>query len=395
MPKVRTTRRAAAHRRSTRHSSARPNASRQQSESPEQRELREDHERLRPLEEANAVMVQNPQVGSFTDSLMSPSHLDGMGMDFFPEDHLQFPSGDLALANLNNGGPVGGSSMPPVTSLHYHGSQTSVTTTTAPAMPSWASPQPALLGFSFSIGRTAGEIAFQLYGTDIRIDTALCKRLAAELALREPIQRRPDTKLNMERRSNVESFLGYLTGVPVTRACKNCTKGHGPWHECVILEGQLCGSCTNCWFNASGSRCTFHGKLSHYLRSSLVFESILTWYILSESNQANATYAPSPAWNTASSSMAVAPNMLQAPALAQSTSSLPQASPGQQSSSLPQASPLPQASFTQQSSSWPQALSLSQANSSFTNALQPAHQPSTPQPSPPAYSLPSRLDPSN
>jgi hypothetical protein len=22
----------------------------------------------------------------------------------------------------------------------------------------------------------------------------------------------------------------------------------------------MCGSCTNCWFNASGSRCTFHGK---------------------------------------------------------------------------------------------------------------------------------------
>lgn len=269
MPKVRTTRRAAAHRRSSRHSSARPGASRQQSESPEQRELREERERLRPLEEANSLMVQSPQVGGFTDSLMSPSPLDGLGMDFFAEDHLRFPHDDLTLANLNNGGPVGGSPMPPATSLHFPASQASLTTTAAPAMPAWASPQPALLGFSFSVGRTAGEIAFQLYGTGIRIDTALCKRLAAEFAMREPIQRRPETKLNMERRSNVESFLGYLTGVPVTRACKNCTKGHGPWNECVILEGQLCGSCTNCWFNASGSRCTFHGKLSYCPCSSL------------------------------------------------------------------------------------------------------------------------------
>ncbi|KAM6526494.1 hypothetical protein FSOLCH5_002592 [Fusarium solani] len=258
MPKVRTSRRVPAHRRSTRQSSARPSASRQQSESPEQRELREDRERLRPLEEADALMVQHPQVGSFTDILMSPSPLDGLGMDMFPEDHIQFPD-DLSLANLNNGGPVGGSSMPPTTSLHFAGSQASLTATAAPAAPSWASPQPNLAGFALAVaGRTAGEIAFQIYGHDIRIDTALCKKLAGELAMRDPIQRRPETKLNMERRSNVEAFLGYVTGVPVRRACKNCTKGHGPWHECVILESQLCGSCTNCWFNASGSRCTFH-----------------------------------------------------------------------------------------------------------------------------------------
>lgn len=269
MPKVRTSRRVPAHRRSTRQSSARPSASRQQSESPEQRELREDRERLRPLEEADALMVQHPQVGSFTDILMSPSPLDGLGMDIFPEDHIQFPD-DLSLANLNNGGPVGGPSMPPTTSLHFAGSQASLTTTAAPAAPSWASPQPNLAGFALAVaGRTAGEIAFQIYGHDIRIDTALCKKLAGELAMRDPIQRRPETKLNMERRSNVEAFLGYVTGVPVRRACKNCTKGHGPWHECVILEGQLCGSCTNCWFNASGSRCTFHGKSSNHLRSSL------------------------------------------------------------------------------------------------------------------------------
>ncbi|KAJ4202950.1 hypothetical protein NW767_005703 [Fusarium falciforme] len=373
MPKVRTSRRVPAHRRSTRPSSARPSASRQQSESPEQRELREDRERLRPLEEADALMVQHPQVGSFTDILMSPSPLDGLGMDMFSEDHIQFPD-DLSLANLNNGGPVGGSSMPPTTSLHFAGSQASLTTTAAPAAPSWASPQPNLAGFALAVaGRTAGEIAFQIYGHDIRIDTALCKKLAGELAMRDPIQRRPETKLNMERRSNVEAFLGYVTGVPVRRACKNCTKGHGPWHECVILENQLCGSCTNCWFNASGSRCTFH-----------------------ESNQANATYAPTPAWNTASNAMAMLPNMMQASStLAQPTLSFPQASPSQQSSSFPQASPLPLVSSAQQSTSLAQAPSLSQANSSFNNALQPAHQPSTPQPSPPAYTLPPRLDPSN
>ncbi|KAJ8120050.1 hypothetical protein O1611_g10465 [Lasiodiplodia mahajangana] len=40
--------------------------------------------------------------------------------------------------------------------------------------------------------------------------------------------------------------------------CKNCHKGHGPWTTCVIVDGQMCGSCANCWFNASGARCSFH-----------------------------------------------------------------------------------------------------------------------------------------
>lgn len=108
---------------------------------------------------------------------------------------------------------------------------------------------------------TAGQIALQIYGTGIKIDSVLCKKLSTEPALREIKQRRPEMDLNMSRRSNVEAFLGQLTGVSVVRPCKNCNKGHGPWNECIIYDGQMCGSCTNCWFNASGSRCTFHGKL--------------------------------------------------------------------------------------------------------------------------------------
>ncbi|KAM0197095.1 hypothetical protein ACHAPQ_002409 [Fusarium lateritium] len=105
---------------------------------------------------------------------------------------------------------------------------------------------------------TAGQIAIQLFGTGIKIDSVLCKKLSAEPALREVKQRRPNMDLNMTRRSNVEALLGQLTGVSVVRSCKNCNKGHGPWNECIIYDGQMCGSCTNCWFNASGSRCTFH-----------------------------------------------------------------------------------------------------------------------------------------
>ncbi|RGP63088.1 hypothetical protein FLONG3_10029 [Fusarium longipes] len=128
------------------------------------------------------------------------------------------------------------------------------------APPGWAYQLVPATQFS----ETAGEVAQRIYGDDLNTDSALSKRLCEEIALRPVRQRRPETALNMERRSNVEAFLAHLTGVPVERSCKNCAKGHGPWHECIIYDGQMCGSCTNCWFNASGSRCTFH---EFYLRS--------------------------------------------------------------------------------------------------------------------------------
>ena len=108
--------------------------------------------------------------------------------------------------------------------------------------------------------RKAADVAFAAYGDSVKIDSALCKKLADEPARREPTQRRHDQRLNIERRSNVEALLAHVTGELAERACKNCHKGHGPWTQCVVYEGQMCGSCTNCWFNASGSRCTFQGQ---------------------------------------------------------------------------------------------------------------------------------------
>ncbi|KAF4437495.1 hypothetical protein FACUT_5585 [Fusarium acutatum] len=130
---------------------------------------------------------------------------------------------------------------------------------------------------------TAGDVALEIYGSRIVIDSTLGKKLAGEASLRPIRQRRSDMVLNMERRSNVEAFLAHLTGVQVSRSCKNCSKGHGPWSECIIYDGQMCGSCTNCWFNASGSRCTFH-----------------------ENNQ-NSIYAPAPLYHPQSAGMPTQP----------------------------------------------------------------------------------------
>jgi hypothetical protein len=149
---------------------------------------------------------------------------------------------------------------------------------------------------------TAGEIALDIYGSKILIDSTLGKKLAGEVALRAIRQRRSDMILNMERRSNVEAFLAHLTGVQVKRSCKNCSKGHGPWSECIIYDGQMCGSCTNCWFNASGSRCTFHGKL--ILMPHRYYDPALTNF--PENNQ-NSIYAPLPMYHPQSAGMPTQP----------------------------------------------------------------------------------------
>ncbi|KAG8668745.1 hypothetical protein FPOAC1_008129 [Fusarium poae] len=124
--------------------------------------------------------------------------------------------------------------------------------------------QPAPPGWTYQLvpityqGETAGQAAFRLYGKDLNIDSALTKRLYDELSLRAVNQRHRKTKLNMTRRSNAEALLAHITGVQVQHPCKNCSAADGPWQECVIYDGEMCGSCTNCWYNASGSRCTFH-----------------------------------------------------------------------------------------------------------------------------------------
>lgn len=112
---------------------------------------------------------------------------------------------------------------------------------------------------------SAMDIAIDAYGNGVNMESALCRKVQDDIPRRYPAQRRPQQKLNIGRRSNGEALLAYITSETVRQQCYSCTRGHGPWKECIVYRGQLYGSCANCWFNASGSRCTFHGKLINYL----------------------------------------------------------------------------------------------------------------------------------
>ncbi|KAK3997323.1 hypothetical protein QBC44DRAFT_364631 [Cladorrhinum sp. PSN332] len=109
-----------------------------------------------------------------------------------------------------------------------------------------------------SLVKTTEEWARDSGYTGLNVESALAKRLAREPGLRLATQRRPEQTLNLNRRSNVEALFAHISGEPARMQCKNCHKGHGPWTSCVIVDGQMCGSCANCWFNASGARCSFH-----------------------------------------------------------------------------------------------------------------------------------------
>ncbi|KAK1599129.1 uncharacterized protein LY79DRAFT_575668 [Colletotrichum navitas] len=108
------------------------------------------------------------------------------------------------------------------------------------------------------LSRTAEDLASESGYGQLVIDSALAKRLANNEGQRLAVQRRQDQTLNLKRRSNVEALLAHVSGQEAHSPCKSCHKGYGPWNGCVVVSGQMCGSCANCWFNASGSRCSFH-----------------------------------------------------------------------------------------------------------------------------------------
>ncbi|KAK7967002.1 uncharacterized protein PG986_001279 [Apiospora aurea] len=105
---------------------------------------------------------------------------------------------------------------------------------------------------------TTEELARDSGYQNVVVESALAKRLSREPGMRLATQRRPEQSLNLQRRSNVEALFAHIAGEMAPVPCKNCHKGHGPWTTCVVVDGQMCGSCANCWFNASGARCSFH-----------------------------------------------------------------------------------------------------------------------------------------
>ncbi|PSR94198.1 hypothetical protein BD289DRAFT_472655 [Coniella lustricola] len=108
--------------------------------------------------------------------------------------------------------------------------------------------------------KTTEELALESGYEDFKVDSAFAKRMSRDPGQRLAEQRRHGQDLNLVRRSNVEALFAQIAGTEAANPCTHCRKGQGPWTVCVVYNGQMMGSCANCWFNASGSRCSFHEK---------------------------------------------------------------------------------------------------------------------------------------
>lgn len=111
--------------------------------------------------------------------------------------------------------------------------------------------------------KTTEQMAHESGYEGFKVDSAFAKRMSRDRGMRVAEQRRHGQDLNLVRRSNVEALFAQIAGTEAANPCTHCRKGQGPWTVCVVYNGQMMGSCANCWFNASGSRCSFHGTCIH------------------------------------------------------------------------------------------------------------------------------------
>lgn len=141
--------------------------------------------------------------------------------------------------------------------------------------------------------KTTEQMAQESGYEGFKVDSAFAKRMSRDPGQRLAEQRREGQELNLVRRSNVEALFAQIAGTEAANSCTHCKKGQGPWTVCVVYSGQMMGSCANCWFNASGSRCSFHGTLcarnSRYitvaaLKALSQRSNVVANYMLSQKN---------------------------------------------------------------------------------------------------------------
>lgn len=104
------------------------------------------------------------------------------------------------------------------------------------------------------------------------LKTPLLRLLATMTELREPLLRPTHvrashwTPLRMHEMigneaANVESAMIQVVGRAQDAECDSCLRDHGPWAQCVVLDGPVglvCG-CANCHWDSNDSRCTSFG----------------------------------------------------------------------------------------------------------------------------------------
>ncbi|KAH0607935.1 uncharacterized protein H6S33_001987 [Morchella sextelata] len=84
-----------------------------------------------------------------------------------------------------------------------------------------------------------------------------------------PVTMRVQKAINVTRPVNLEAVLAQSRGVRAERECGPCSRGNGPFTECVVVPGMLRDSCSNCHYNHTSQRCTFRAAPAPPLTPSM------------------------------------------------------------------------------------------------------------------------------
>lgn len=102
-------------------------------------------------------------------------------------------------------------------------------------------------------------------------------RLSALPASLRPIPPalRADQQLNASCPFKGEACVGQIAGTVQAQPCLQCTRGLGPWVECIVVEGEFKGSCCNCHYKIRGKDCSFRAGTSSHVKVNLISKSTL------------------------------------------------------------------------------------------------------------------------
>ena len=79
----------------------------------------------------------------------------------------------------------------------------------------------------------------------------------ADMDVNRQVTFREGRQYSAARPTNYEAYLAFRVGTIRRPMCEHCEKGYGPFTECVVVAGQIGGSCSNCHYNSEGNRCSF------------------------------------------------------------------------------------------------------------------------------------------
>lgn len=85
---------------------------------------------------------------------------------------------------------------------------------------------------------------------------------------RRQVVLRTGRQFNAARSQNIEAWVCQERGRLSEAECDHCKNSYGPFTSCVVFPGHIHGSCANCHYGSSSSRCSIRKGIS-----------IRNWYV--------------------------------------------------------------------------------------------------------------------